>query len=145
MRGLNSGLAFVMGRAQGLQVFVVVGATERSRVDVIDVAGALIALVDHANVVVDQVASTKALPCRVVAALCRGGAARAMLRTSAGGDQLGTAGLRTGARRSNHAERQCSRSMFHGVCFTPAEPVGPVRRGGSGRMRSSWQTDLAGI
>jgi hypothetical protein len=47
-----------MGRAQRLQVFFGVGATAGSRVDVIDVAGALIALVDHAVVVVGQVAST---------------------------------------------------------------------------------------
>jgi hypothetical protein len=58
MRGLRRGFSFVVGRAQGLQVFFGVGATECSGVDVIDIAGAVIALVDHAVVVVGEVAST---------------------------------------------------------------------------------------
>lgn len=62
MRGLDGGLAFVVGRAECLQVFVRVGAALVARSDVIDVAGDLIALIDGAQVVVGEDTSTDALP-----------------------------------------------------------------------------------
>jgi hypothetical protein len=78
-----------------LQVALVVSAAECSRVDVVNVTGPVVALVDHADIVIVQVAQPEALPCRVIATLRAGGAAGGMGRAAvrAGNDQLGTTGL----------------------------------------------------